>query len=343
MRACHWLILALLLTNAASLYQLVNHTQPDQPASNRITPPTPQAVNTTPPPASKQPDPADKFGPIIARVNGKPVRQFELLPYLYAIMPTDAIDKLAHHDDIPAHYIEEAARQYAVDSHIEDIAQYQGMADDIRLLATKQYAQRQLVRKQYLNSVRKQLVSEQQVHQQYNEMTEKLKQQTETHARHILLATKKEADVISRALDEKKRSFDELAKLFSLDDATSYKGGDLGYHISGQLNPAFEREIAKLPLHTLSKPFQTELGWHIAVVEDRRAATVMPYEQAAPLIRERLEQQAMAHHTQELAQQVRIELLAANSEHPVAPADSSVSTPPPPTTNQTPSTPEQHE
>ncbi len=342
MRACHWLILALLLTNAISLYQLARRTQPEQPASN-ITTSTPQAVDATTAPAVQQPDPADKFGPIIARANGKPVRQFELLPYLHAIMPVDAIDKLARYDDIPAHYIDEAVRQYAVDSLIVDIAQRQGMADDIRLLATRQYAGRQLVRKQYLNSVRKQLVSEQQVHQQYNEMAEKLKQQTETHARHILLATKKEADVISRALDEKKRSFDELAKLFSLDNATSYKGGDLGYHINGQLNPTFEREIAKLPLHTWSQPFQTELGWHIAVVEDRRAATVMSYEQAAPLIRERLEQQAMAHHTQELAQQVRIELLAANSEHPVAPADSSVSTPPPPTTNQTPSTPEQHE
>ncbi len=305
MRACHWLILALLLTNAASLYQLAHRTQPEQPASNTTTS-TPQAVKATTAPAVQQPDTADKFGPIIARANGKPVRQFELLPYLHAIMPADDIGKLARYDDIPARYIEEAVRQYAVDSHIEDIAQRQGMADDIRLLATRQYAGRQLIRQQYLNSIRKQLVSEQQIQQQYNEMAEQLRQQTETHARHILLATKKEANIIRRALDEKKHSFDELAKLFSLDGATSYKGGDLDYHISGQLNPAFEREIAKLPLHTWSQPFQTPLGWHIAVVEDRRAAKVMPYEQAKPILRKQLEQQAVDQYLQKLTQQVGI-------------------------------------
>ena len=98
--------------------------------------------------------------------------------------------------------------------------------------------------------------------------------------RHILLANQKEAGIIDVALEQKKKSFDELTKLFSLDEATGLRRGDLGYVLEGQLNPEFEKVVNGLEIGQRSKLFETDLGWHIVVVDDRRDSQAMPFTQA---------------------------------------------------------------
>lgn len=176
------------------------------------------------------------------------------------------------------------------------------------------YAQRQIAANAYLDSIRHNLVSNSKIRLRYDELAERTSQQTEYRARHILLASEKEATIISRALKADQRSFDDLARQFSLDEATRQLGGDLGYRISGQLHPTFEREIAELPLNTYSRPFQTEHGWHIAVVTNRKPATVLPFEQAEPRLRAQLEQDALAAHANQLIEQADIVMLAADSD-----------------------------
>jgi len=108
-------------------------------------------------------------------------------------------------------------------------------------------------------------------------------------ARHILLANQKEARIVDKALEQNKKSFDELAKLFSLDEATGLRGGDLGYVLEGQLNPEFEKVVNDLEIGQRSKPFETDLGWHIVVVDDRHDSQATPFTQATPIIRQKLE------------------------------------------------------
>ena len=131
----------------------------------------------------------------------------------------------------------------------------------------------------------------------------------EYHARHILLANENEAKIVDKALEENKKTFDELAKLFSLDEATSHRGGDLGYVLDGQLNPEFETVVEKLEIGKASKPFKTGMGWHIAMLEDRREAVPISLEAATPVIRRKLEQQAIQRHLTELLGSADIEVL----------------------------------
>ncbi|HEV3241192.1 MAG TPA: peptidylprolyl isomerase [Casimicrobiaceae bacterium] len=103
----------------------------------------------------------------------------------------------------------------------------------------------------------------------------------QTHARHILIRVNEvtsEADAkakIDRLRDrlEAGAKFDEMAKLNS-EDATSAKGGDLGWISPGDTVPAFEDAMNKLAINQLSAPVRTPFGWHLIEVLGRRKQDV---------------------------------------------------------------------
>lgn len=100
---------------------------------------------------------------------------------------------------------------------------------------------------------------------------------TQTHARHILI---KPSQVLT---DEQARQrlvqvrdrlrhgedFAELAKSFS-EDTTAPLGGDLGWLTPGETVPAFEQAMNMLAPGEISEPVQTQFGWHLIQVIDRR-------------------------------------------------------------------------
>jgi peptidyl-prolyl cis-trans isomerase SurA len=65
--------------------------------------------------------------------------------------------------------------------------------------------------------------------------------------------------------------FGAVAQAVSEDPVSAADGGDLDWLSPGDTVPEFERVLAELPLRTLSEPFQTRYGWHIAEVLERRA------------------------------------------------------------------------
>ncbi|MDQ3582604.1 MAG: peptidylprolyl isomerase [Pseudomonadota bacterium] len=101
---------------------------------------------------------------------------------------------------------------------------------------------------------------------------------TETHARHILV---KPDDLVSaeaaRARLDRLRDrvlagedFAGLARLNSADKQSAAKGGDLGWMSPGDLVPKFEDAMTALEPGGVSEPFETEFGWHIVQVLERR-------------------------------------------------------------------------
>ncbi|RKR00507.1 peptidyl-prolyl cis-trans isomerase C [Maricaulis maris] len=91
----------------------------------------------------------------------------------------------------------------------------------------------------------------------------------EVRARHILVQTRDEAVAIKALLDEG-RDFAELAVAMSEDQATRLEGGDLGYFSREGILPAFGAVAFATPEGVVSEPFQSEFGWHILTVVDRR-------------------------------------------------------------------------
>ncbi len=82
----------------------------------------------------------------------------------------------------------------------------------------------------------------------------------------------------------------------------------------GQLNPEFEMAVAKLEIGQRSKPFETGMGRHIAIVEDRCEAQPMSLEAATRVIRRKLGQQAIQRYLSELLGSTDIEVLVGSDQ-----------------------------
>ena len=64
--------------------------------------------------------------------------------------------------------------------------------------------------------------------------------------------------------------FAELAKEYSEDPGSALNGGALGWSTPDQFVPEFALVMADTEIGAISKPFQSEFGWHILLVQDRR-------------------------------------------------------------------------
>lgn len=119
----------------------------------------------------------------------------------------------------------------------------------------------------------------------------------QTHVRHILIRvneTTSEADAKARIDRIKDRidtgaKFEDMARINS-EDASSAKGGDLGWVNPGDTVPDFERAYTKLSPGSMAGPVRTPFGWHLIKVEERRQQDVAherQREQARLAIRQR--------------------------------------------------------
>jgi peptidyl-prolyl cis-trans isomerase SurA len=99
----------------------------------------------------------------------------------------------------------------------------------------------------------------------------------QTRARHILIRTNElvpEAEARRRLESikerlENKADFAQLARQFS-EDASNARGGELGWLSPGDVVPEFERAMNALQPGQISGPVQTQFGWHLIQVLERR-------------------------------------------------------------------------
>ena len=103
----------------------------------------------------------------------------------------------------------------------------------------------------------------------------------QTRARHILIKPKEgvtDEDARQRLARLRERivggaDFAELAKVHS-DDPSATKGGELGWLSPGDTVPEFERVLNQLRDNEISGPVQSQFGWHLMQVQERRTEGV---------------------------------------------------------------------
>ena len=64
--------------------------------------------------------------------------------------------------------------------------------------------------------------------------------------------------------------FGELAREYSEDIGSAQEGGDLGWTTPGQMVAEFQNMMDATEVNTVSRPFESQFGWHILEVLDRR-------------------------------------------------------------------------
>jgi peptidyl-prolyl cis-trans isomerase SurA len=104
---------------------------------------------------------------------------------------------------------------------------------------------------------------------------------TKTRVRHILIKPNEalsDKDAEQKLLTLKERlangeDFADLARAHSDDKGSAIKGGELGEVEPGALVPPFEEAMTKLKPNELSEPVQTQFGWHLIQVMERRESS----------------------------------------------------------------------
>jgi peptidyl-prolyl cis-trans isomerase SurA len=100
----------------------------------------------------------------------------------------------------------------------------------------------------------------------------------QVHARHILMTTDEimDDDIVEQKLIEIRAGilngddFAAVAKAVSDDPGSAVEGGDLGWAGPGMFVGVFEETLNSLEIGEISEPFQSQFGWHIVEVLERR-------------------------------------------------------------------------
>ena len=126
-------------------------------------------------------------------------------------------------------------------------------------------------------------VSDQAVERLYQEQQRRAQTTEEVRVRLILSHTKEQADAVVGVLGQG-AAFEAVAAQRSVDDATRYSGGDLGYSTLDVLPDAYAAALRGQAPGAVVGPVQGEGGWAVLRIEDRRLETPPTLDQARPLI-----------------------------------------------------------
>jgi peptidyl-prolyl cis-trans isomerase C len=183
---------------------------------------------------------------------------------------------------------------------IANQAREEGIADEPEIKAQVELVQEMVLEQTLLTRHLQDRITEEALRERYAEAMENEEAREQVRARHILVAERSEAEEAIRRLDEGD-DFETVAEELSA-DPSAQAGGDLGYFSRGDMIPAFAEVAFALEPGTYTQtPVQTEFGWHVIKVEDRRIVDPPPFEQ----VREQLQQQMAMELRNEYVQQLR--------------------------------------
>ena len=180
-------------------------------------------------------------------------------------------------------------------------------------------------------------INDQAVQTLYQEQLRLAKTSEEIRVRLILSRTKPEADAVIGILAQG-AAFSAVAQERSIDEATRFSGGDLGYSTVDVMPQAYANALRDAAAGSTVGPFQTDGGWAVLRVEDRRKESPPTLEQARPQIVRYLTYEGVRQLLEQLRGKAKVDILLANEpatgseQEPASAAPASASSSPSPPT-----------
>ena len=237
---------------------------------------------------------------VVARVNGSEIRQSDVA-LAYSRLPEQ-------YKQVPITVIFPQIVQQLVDGELLANA---GRADDLQDsdAVKKQMAEfeKVAIQQEYMNRLISDGIKEEELRKVYDETIANQEGPLEVRASHILVDNDQEAGDIIKAL-EGGADFAELARERST-GPSGPRGGDLGYNVrSALVNPFANAAFALEPGEVGPEPVQTEFGWHVIKVIDKRRQPAPSFEQSRAQIEQRLTRDLIAAHMAALRADSEVEL-----------------------------------
>lgn len=268
-------------------------------AAALLAPPLAHAQDATP----ETPDTAQTLGgenEVVAKVNGYEIRTSEV-----RMAFDDVIGQLPN---LPKKLRYPFVVEFLVERHLlAQLANKEGIAESEDYKRRLAAYQAKALRDSYLAQVISPKVKEEEIRAVYDAESKKVQETERIRARHILVASEKEAQSILDKLN-KGEKFEDLAKQYSLDGSKDF-GGDLGYFTAPEMVPAFSKAAFALKQGEISKPVKTDFGWHIIKLEDRKKGVAQPYDQVKGAIRNVLVRQKVNETLATLKDVAKVEII----------------------------------
>ena len=153
------------------------------------------------------------------------------------------------------------------------VARDAGVEDNENYKRRVEYASGKALRDTYVEAVLADDITEDDISARYEIEIKELPKQEEMRARHILVASQAEANVLVKLLSDG-ADFAELASTHSTGPSAA-NGGDLDYFTAERMVPEFSKTASALEVDAVSEPMKTEFGWHLIKLEDRRHRSTM--------------------------------------------------------------------
>ncbi len=188
-----------------------------------------------------------------------------------------------------------------------EAAKKAGLENDADVAKIKAFMERKALQDVYIAKMLVERVREEDVTAYYDKKIKNGPVEEELRARHILLDNREAADAIVTDL-ENGADFAALAKERSK-GPSGPSGGDLGYFSKQSMVPAFSDAAFKLAAGETSPPVQTQFGWHVIRVEDRRNRPVPPFDQLRDQIYQLLISEAQRDIYDEMRAKASVDLV----------------------------------
>ena len=96
---------------------------------------------------------------------------------------------------------------------------------------------------------------------------------------------------LQRKLTAGEATFAQLASTFSDDERSNKAGGDLGWFSRERVPPDFANAVFALPVGKPGPVFRTKLGWHIALVQEKKSSRLPEFAEVKAEVMAMLENQ----------------------------------------------------
>jgi peptidyl-prolyl cis-trans isomerase C len=262
------------------------------------------------PPAQAAQPPALK-DPVVATVNGQPIRLSELevaqqsLPPQYRTMPLQAVFPALLDRMIDSKLVVQEGKKNKV-------------TDDPAFKRRMAFVEEQVLQDFWIQREIARLVTAEKLQKRYEERLKSMPAEEEVHARHILVATEDEAKALIAEL-KKGAAFDKLAKEKSTDKASGAEGGDLGWFKKSDMVKEFADAAFGLKKGELTEtPVKSQFGYHVIKVEDRRQAPPPAFEELVDQLREEMAHEVVRAQLDGLRAGAKVEKFAMDGSKPEA-------------------------
>ncbi len=258
------------------------------------------AQTGTPAPSAPAAAPADP-AKVIARVNGIAITEGDL-----AIATADPALQLPN---VPEAQKRDMLTGYLIDlklgSKAAEAAKVGDSADFARKLA---YNRDKALLDDYLEQQARKAVTPEAARKLYDDTAKSVAPEQEVRARHILVANEDDAKKAAARV-KGGEDFAKVAGELSTDPGSKTDGGDLGFFTKDRMVEPFAEAAFKMEPGQVSDPVQSQFGWHVIRVEEKRAKPVPSFEEMKDQVNAYLERKAQQDLILGLRKDAKIERL----------------------------------